>query len=191
MEEAFKVFDNYFKKGSMAYEYLYTHSMMVMKLAIRIAEMNQGLGADTNLLKRGAFLHDIGVVYTNAPEIGCYGKHHYIAHGYLGRALLEKEGLYDVALFCERHVGTGISLEDIIKNKMPLPHRDMLPLTIEEKIVCYADKFYSKSPRYLNTPKSLEKIRSKLAKYGKERVKRFDEFILLFGYDYIYEGKSG
>ena len=44
---------------------------------------------------------------------GCYGDKDYICHGYLGRALLEKEGLPAHALVCERHVGVGLSISDI------------------------------------------------------------------------------
>jgi uncharacterized protein len=63
----------------------------------------------------------------------------------------------------------------------------MIPITLEEKLICYADKFYSKSDKYLIIPKSPEKIRKKILKYGEEKLKKFEEFVNLFGIDYIYQ----
>jgi uncharacterized protein len=52
-----------------------------------------------------------------------------------------------------------------------LPHEDFVPETLEEEIVCYADKYYSKSSpdrvrTVLETAQSLEK-------FGREGVKKF------------------
>ncbi|MCK5839913.1 MAG: HD domain-containing protein, partial [Bacteroidales bacterium] len=144
------------------------------------------LSPDIHQVAQMALLHDIGIFMTNAPEIGCYGDYPYIAHGYLGRELLEKNGLDNIAPVYERHIGVGISLKDIIKNDLPLPYREMLPLTIEEKIICYADKFYSKSPKYLLNPRPVKKIKKKLLKYGMNKAEQFDEFIEMFGVDYLF-----
>jgi hypothetical protein len=59
--------------------------------------------------------------------------------------MLEDMGLTAEALICERHVGAGISADEICSRRLPLPNRNMLPVTIEEQIICYADKFFSKS----------------------------------------------
>ena len=42
----------------------------------------------------------------------------------------------------------------------------MLPVTLEEKIICYADKFYSKKPGALCFEKTLEEVRKEIGKYG-------------------------
>ncbi len=101
--------------------------------------------------------------------------------------MLEKEGLFDIAPVCERHIGVGLSREDIISAKLPLPHRDMIPLSIEEKLICYADKFYSKSDKHLTTLRTTEKIRKKILKYGEDKLEKFEELVNLFGIDYIFE----
>ena len=90
-------------------------------------------------------LHDIGIFYCNAPNIHCHGTHTYIEHGYLGAELLRNEGFPKHALVAERHTGTGITIEQIIREDLPIPERDYCPQSIEEKIVCYADKFYLKA----------------------------------------------
>jgi len=123
-------------------------------------------------------LHDIGIFRCNAPDINCYGSHQYIEHGYLGADLLREEGLPEHALVCERHTGSGLTLETIVKNNYPLPQRNMLPISIEEKLICYTDKFFSKSkPDLMFTPES---IREKMLKFGKEDLVRFDEMHELF-----------
>lgn len=186
MQTAQQLFDTYYPEGSDARMYLHVHSIKVMETALKIAEHNMHLSPDLDIIAQSALLHDIGIMYTSAPEIGCYGNLPYLAHGYKGRELLEKEGFGHIAPVCERHIGVGLSKEDIIKHSLPLPVRDMIPLTIEEKIVCYADKFFSKSKIYMTSPKPYEKIRKKISKYGPDKVQRFDEFVKTFGIKYLY-----
>ncbi|OQY11761.1 MAG: hypothetical protein B6I31_04335 [Desulfobacteraceae bacterium 4572_19] len=120
-----------------------------------------------------AILHDIGIFRTNAPGLDCNGNLPYICHGYIGRDIMEQLGYPKHALICERHVGTGITTEDIKKNKLPLPVRNMMPETLEEKIICYADKFYSKEPNSLTNEKSVESIIKELQQFGNLQVARF------------------
>ena len=87
----------------------------------------------------------------------------------------------------------GLSKKDIKENNFPLPKRDMLPVTIEEKLVCYADKFYSKSDSHLLVAKSIDKVNRKISKYGLDKITRFRELIVMFGiefYDHLPEGKD-
>ena len=148
--------------------------------------MHPQLHADNEVVEFGGMLHDIGILYTDAPEIGCFGDLPYIAHGYIGRELLEKEGLPMIAPICERHIGVGISTEDIEKRHLPLPKRDMTPQSIEEKIICYADKFYSKSASNLLLPKPLDKVKKSISKFGEDKWKVFEGMMELFGTDFIY-----
>ncbi|MCB2222436.1 MAG: HD domain-containing protein [Bacteroidetes bacterium] len=171
----------YYPPDSLAYTYYYTHCLKVTELAVEILNRKSGLHIDREMVIAGGMLHDIGIVMTRAPEIGCFGDYPYIAHTYLGRELLEKEGYPDIAPVCERHVGTGLSREDIIKSNFPLPHRDMLPLTLEEKLICYADKFYSKSEKHLTQKRSIEDIRKKVIKYGADKLGQFEALHQLFG----------
>lgn len=183
------IIKRHYPPGSVRYDYYYVHCQSVTELALKIAAMNPGLNADLGYIETAAMLHDIGIFLTDAPQIGCYGDKPYICHGYLGRELLEKEGLKDIAPICERHIGVGITVDEIKNRGLPLPLRDMTPQTIEEKIICYADKFYSKSAEDLTRPKSIEKILSKLSKHGPEKAQKFMEFMELFGWEYIVISK--
>ncbi len=185
--DPFDILKKYADPESKVYKILVEHSTSVKNLALKIAQKNPHLIIDVELLEQAALLHDIGIVKTYAPDIGCFGVKPYICHGYLGREILESEGLQKVAPFCERHTGTGISRLEIIQQNLPLPHREMSPDTIEEKILCYADKFFSKTGKNLYKPKKLKKIYKNLLKYGEGKVRKFDEFIGMFGLYYVYE----
>ena len=177
--DSLKIIQKYYQIDSKSYQLLVEHSKLVTKKAIEIAKKVPHLNPDLKFIEEASMLHDIGIFLTNAPRIDCFGKKHYICHGYLGREILEKEGLPKHALVCERHIGVGISINDIEKQNLPLPKRNMLPISIEEQIICFADKFFSKSdPK----EKSIEKIREELSKFGK--TKTFDEWINKFKYIY-------
>ena len=133
---------------------------------------------DLRFIEEAAMLHDIGVCKTVAPEIFCDGDKAYSCHGYLGSEMILKEGYPLHALVCERHTGTGLSLKYIEENNIPVPHRDMLPVSIEEQIICFADKFYSKT--HLGKERSVRTARAKLEKYGEETVFRFDNWCKMF-----------
>ncbi|MDL1982267.1 MAG: HDIG domain-containing protein [Deltaproteobacteria bacterium] len=174
------IIDKYYKSNSRAYEILIQHGKQVARKALDAAKKVPQLNPDLDFIKEAAMLHDIGMFLTNATELGCKGKNPYICHGYLGREILEKIGLPRHALVCERHVGVGITIEDINKYALPLPKRDMLPVSIEEQIICFADKFFSKNRDSLKKEKSVEDIKQYLRPYGLEKVRRFQSWVDLF-----------
>ena len=174
----FQIIEKYYQPDSEACKILLKHSADVAQKAVEIAKKHPELGLDLDFVYEAAMLHDIGIFLVDAPDIGCYGAAPYICHGYLGAELLREERLPRHALVCERHTGTGISLENVQNNKLPLPHRDFRPQSWEEKIICFADKFYSKTRLYEKL--SIEKIRSKLSKHGQKSLDQFDEWQIIF-----------
>ncbi len=174
-----EIIDKYYEPYSQLWTVLVEHSKAVTEMALSIARSHSGLGADAQFIAEAAMLHDIGIYLTNAPDLHCYGNKPYICHGYLGRELLEREGYLNHALVCERHTGTGLSVEDIQSQNLPIPHRNMQPVTIEEQIICFADKFFSKSGT-LTKPKSLVKIRKSMFKHGQHQLDRFNKWCELF-----------
>lgn len=172
------IIDKYYTKGTKLYDIYMSHATDVTRKALKIAKKHPELAINTQFLEEASMLHDIGIFMTRAPHIYCKGKHPYIAHGYLGRKLLISEGFPKHGLVCERHTGTGLTIETIIKRKLPIPQRDMRPQSIEEQIICFADKFYSKSKP--GRKKSVKKIRRNLGKHGKHQVKQFDKWCEMF-----------
>lgn len=172
----------YFPKESLARHYYLNHVEAVMQFALEICRLHPELHADTKIVKEGALLHDIGICRVHAPNIGCYGDHPYICHGILGAEIVMNE-LHDPILsqICITHVGIGITIQDIEKQNLPLPKQNMIPQTIEEKIVCYADKFFSKSEKHLTAPKTVEEIRKKLPLLGEGKLETFNAWTIQFG----------
>ncbi|MDR0546368.1 MAG: HDIG domain-containing protein [Dysgonamonadaceae bacterium] len=175
---AIDIIHKYYREGDELYAILLSHSYAVAEKALDIAKNHPELVINQAFVEEAALLHDIGIFLTDAPKIHCFGSYPYICHGYLGADLLRKEGWDKYALVCERHTGTGLTLENIIQNQLPLPHRAMTPETIEEKLVCFADKFFSKSKP--GKEKSPDKICKSIEKYGADSVARWDELVKLF-----------
>lgn len=175
--EPMEIIKKFYRTDSMAFIILLNHSKAVTEKALIIAEKFQ---ADRQFIYEAAMLHDIAIFMTNTPKFGCHGSYPYIAHGYLGRQLLEKQGFPLHALVCERHTGVGITKEEIIRNGLPLPHRDMVPITLEEKIIAYADKFFSKESDGSVRARTVDEIMKDLERYGEDKVKTFKEWYEIF-----------
>lgn len=197
----------YYPEDNALRRMLLHHSRQVCARALQIVERHPELGANRNLVEAGAMLHDIGIFLTDAPGIHCHGTAHYILHGSLGAQLLRNEAkqlkkeklqeeqlkeeqlqaiqlqeelhFYEaLARICERHTGTGLTRQTIIERGLPDPHQDLLPETIEEQIICYADKFYSKS--HLERERTIPQTLQSLEKFGDEGVEKFRHWTELF-----------
>lgn len=174
------VLREYYPPGSATYETLKRHGEQVAAKALAIADRPGFEGVDKGFLFEAAVLHDIGIFKTDTPVLGCHGRHPYIRHGVLGRELLEDHGLPRHALVCERHVGVGLSVRDIEEQHLPLPIRDMRPRTIEEEIICYADKFFSKNGPTGEKPRTAADVAALLGRYGQAPVRRFQAWARRF-----------
>ncbi|MDO9152483.1 MAG: HDIG domain-containing protein [Paludibacter sp.] len=170
----YEIIRKYYTEGSELYKILVSHSKLVETKALEIAEKHPELNLDKNFIAESSMLHDIGIFLCNSTSIQCFGTRNYVEHGYLGAEILRKEGYPLHALVCERHTGVGLSIERIISGNLPVPRRDMKPVSPEEIVICYADKFFSKST--LKTQHSLEYITEHLRKYNEADVVVFLEW---------------
>lgn len=106
------------------------HCQNVTKVALRIAKTIQkkGYSVDIELVEIGALLHDIGRSQT-----------HGINHSIVGGKIAKKLGLSDpIVKIIIRHIGAGIPTNEA--KELGLPEGNYMPLSLEEKIVSYADK---------------------------------------------------
>ena len=166
---------------------LLRHSTQVRDkaLAILANPSRPPLELDAELVSAGAMLHDVGILHCHAPSILCVGTRPYIAHGIIGAEMLRDYGrthgldLEPFARICERHSGTGITVQEVREQGLPIPERDYLPETPEEKLICLADKFFSKSGDMKDKPP--EVVRHSLEKFGTDTVERLDALLRLFG----------
>lgn len=173
------IIHQYYRSESALAKKLIAHSRAVRDKALAIARRLADANPDLTLIAEAAMLHDIGIINTSAARIGCNGDLPYICHGVEGRKMLEHHGLTLHAMVCERHVGVGITIRDIQTHRLPLPMRDMVPVTLEERIICYADKFFSKTNGIRE--KSIDAVIAQLMLYGPDKVQRFAQWRQSFG----------
>ena len=165
------IINQYYPEENKLKHILLVHSRSVANKALAIVDQHPELHINRQFVEEAAMLHDIGIFKCNAPGIQCFGDAPYIQHGRIGAELLRNEGYPQHARVCERHTGAGLTKKEIIEQELPLPQQDFLPETTEEKLICYADKFFSKT--HLDIEKTFEQAVKSLAKFGCEGVERF------------------
>ncbi|MBN1543259.1 phosphohydrolase [candidate division KSB1 bacterium] len=177
MIDYFHILHQIIDPSTSLYRFYLPHAVLVTCKALQIARCARVMPDELRFIEEAAMLHDIGIVAVAAPEIGSFSDQPYIRHGVEGRAILEDAGLPAHALVCERHVGVGLSREEIRDQKLPLPDRDMIPQSRAEEIVCLADLFFSKSPQKLWREKTLKKIRKTVRSYGPRQSRVLEDWI--------------
>jgi uncharacterized protein len=112
---------------------VYNHSLTVKRHTLEFCRLlTPAHRVDHHLIILGSLLHDIGRFWCPPGDTG-------IMHGIVGARYLRAEHLYKCARIAERHLGVGIRREDILAQKLPLPIKDFVPLTVEERTICYID----------------------------------------------------
>ena len=179
--DVYGIINRYYSNNPRLKHILIIHSEMVTKKALEIAKnylkKPNSESVSLEFIKEAAMLHDIGIFMTDAKKIYSNGPYPYITHGYLGGLILSEMGYPKHALVAERHVGVGLSKEDIINENLMLPKKDMLPISVEEKIVCLADKFFSKKEGQLKREIPLPEIIAEVRRYGEHKLERLYAFI--------------
>lgn len=177
--EIYGIIDTYYAENEQLHTLLLKHSSSVAQKALSIVDNHPEFHCDRDLVFAGAMLHDIGIILTDAPGIFCHGTHPYICHGILGADILRKHDQERLALIAERHTGTGLTPETIVSQGLPLPLDKVLcPVSIEEQIVCYADKFFSKS--HPDQCKTIEQTRNMLQRFPDANIELFDKWAAIF-----------
>ncbi len=180
MKDPREIIDKYYPADTAVRGILIDHSLMVAAEALGIADRKR-LPLSPEEIVTAAMLHDIGIAFTDADGIDCHGSEPYIRHGILGAELLRRDGVDEkYARVAERHTGAGLTHEEIVSRGLPLPlDRSYMPATLLEKLICYADCFWSK-PRPKER-KTLERVRSGMERHGAPILARFDALHEQFG----------
>jgi uncharacterized protein len=133
-KEAIELLRKYSNGDENAFTRVLEHSLAVKKVVEKVLKkLKPDIKVDNHLLILGAILHDIGRFSTPLK-----GKEK-LQHGINGAKILEKEGLKKCAKIAEHHIGIGVTEQDIIDQKLPLPIKDYSPKTTEEKLLTYSD----------------------------------------------------
>ena len=158
------IINKYYPNDDLLRQLLLKHSRQVADRCMQIVRKHKELSVDVQFLEEAAMLHDIGIFKCDAPSIYCVGTEPYIKHGPIGGELLRVEGFPRHARVAERHTGTG------------LPGYE--PETLEEQIICYADKFYSKSSP--DRVRTVAEAAQSLEKFGAAGVRKFLDWATRF-----------
>ncbi len=172
------IINKYYPDDNELRRILTIHSRHVTDKALSMASRHPELNIDTTFVEEAAMLHDIGIIKCDAPSIHCHGTQPYICHGTIGADMLRTEHLPRHALVCERHTGTGLTLKYIKEQNLPLPQRDLTPISIEEQLICFADKFFSKT--FPDHEKTTEQALMSVAKFGDECAEKFRRWCQIF-----------
>lgn len=174
-----EIIDRYYPQDNELKNIYMLHACAVADFALELARRHPELGLDKQFVYEAAMLHDIGIFLTDAPRIYCHGTEQYLCHGYLGAQLLRSLGYERHARVCERHTGTGLTKDVIVQNGWNLPARDFLPETLEEQLICFADKFFSKT-KFLTQSRSFEQVVESMRKISEESVEKVRKWAKLF-----------
>jgi uncharacterized protein (TIGR00295 family) len=166
-KQAVALLKKYSKGDKRVFMKVLAHSRAVQKLALKMAKGIPDI--DINLIKTGSLLHDIGR-FSCPPRTALS-----IKHGIKGAEILRKERQKTLAKIAERHIGAGISKEDIREQKLPLPKKDFMPRTKEEKIIACADNLvFGKSVKTIK--QVVERFSGEISpKIGKRAKCLYDE----------------
>ena len=161
-KEAIKLLKKY-SKNEEDFKGVLMHSKAVQKAAMDIGRKVKNV--DLDFIKSASLLHDIGRF-----QCGLKGKD-VIKHGILGRDILIEEGLSKHTLVAERHMGAGISKEDIISQGLELPLKDYIPISEEEKIICHADNLIS-GYKKISVDEAVERFNKELGKKAGKKMRK-------------------
>jgi uncharacterized protein len=137
------------------------HCETAAKLAVDIAEeiKKNGLRVDVELVEIGALLHDIGRSET-----------HGVDHGLAGAKIAESMCMPEpVVSIIKRHIGGGISGKEA--KRLGWPDDIYVPQTLEEKIVCYADKRVGGS-RIIPLEETIREYGKKVSPTATDRIRK-------------------
>ena len=73
--DALELIEKYYGDSPELKHVLITHSEQVRSRALEIADRHPELEIDREFVSEAAMLHDIGIVFCNAPKIYCLGEH--------------------------------------------------------------------------------------------------------------------
>lgn len=174
-----EIIDKYYPCENELKNIYMIHAGAVAAFALGLARRHPELCLDEEFIYEAAMLHDIGIFMTDAPRIYCFGNEQYLCHGYLGGQLLRQLGYDRHARVCERHTGTGLTKEVIEQNGWNLPVKDFVPETLEEQLICFADKFFSKT-KYLHEPRTMEQVVESMRKISDESAEKVVKWAAMF-----------
>jgi len=172
-----------YAQSELLLDLVWTHCNIITEIALSLLDSGHFDINETprDITTQAALLHDIGVYQCggfewmpNQPP----SEKPYIQHTVVGAWILQQEG-YSPPVIQSAYVHTGVGLtgQDISMYQLNLPPDDYVLRTMLQKLITYASKFHSKTPKF----RTAADISASLEKYGPEKVNTFIQFQQLFG----------
>ena len=142
------------------------HCLAVTDFALDLAGKLEKSGQKINLdlVEAGALLHDLGRSKTNSVD-------HSLVGAQIAQTLELPQPVIDII---KRHVGAGITEAEA--QMLGWPKDNYVPQTLEEKIVCYADKRIDQG-KVVPIENEIRRLQSEGKAAAAERVRRLHEEI--------------
>jgi uncharacterized protein len=172
----FSIIQKYIALDSLMYSIYVPHVTLVTAKALGIARAKGLSGESLRFIEEAGMLHDIGIVKVDSEKLGCTGALPYICHLTEGRKILEVEGLPRHARVASSHTGVGLFKEDVESNAYAIPVQDYVAETLEERIISWADVFFSKTREELWYERTMDEARETIARFGERHATIFDEW---------------
>jgi uncharacterized protein len=159
------------------FKIVYEHCQIIAEIASWCVAKNK-LAVNEEILTAGCLLHDIGTYALFNEDAKITNRHNYLQHTILGAALLREEGFDErLSAMVRTHGLMGLSEQEITANGFGMPRTDYLPVTLEARLLCYADRFHSKHPAFnaydtfvsrlhCNLPAQAQKLRDAAEEFG-------------------------
>ena len=144
-----------------------SHCKAVAKLAVKTAKTlkERGFDVDVGVVEVGALLHDIG-----------RSKTHSVDHVIVGAEIVKTAGMPDsVVAIIKRHVGGGITTTEA--KSLGWPDDNYMPVTLEEKVVSYADKLVETTDERVPIEETISKFQARGLTASAERVRKIHDEI--------------
>lgn len=174
-----------------AFQIVYEHCRIIDEIASQLIQQKQ-LNVNRQFVHAAVLLHDIGY-YPLFDKTDRVPKRLIITHGVTGAEILRKEGIEEaICRIAERHTGVGLTREAIISQNLPLPKKDLIAETPEEKLIMYADKLHTKSidPNepldVLGWFNSTEAYSKKARNFSEDNAAKFKQMVAEYGTPNLY-----
>ena len=179
MIDTLAIIHRYYPEGSDIERVLRQHAEDVTGLALELVDAHPRWGSTASSSRRRRCSTISGSIRPVRPRSSAQAK---LPTSYTATSepsYLRSLGLPRHAWVAERHTGSGLTAEEIAARAIPLPPGIYTPQCPEEELICYADKFYSKTK--LGQRKALERVRSGFSKHGEAALARFDALHQKYG----------
>lgn len=161
---------------------VWAHSNIINDIVIQLYQAKPDAYAfPLEIATQAALCHDVGTYVCGGfewlPDQPAF-QIPYAQHTIVGAWILYQEGyLPEVVQAAYFHAGVGLTSEDITSHQLQLPVDNYVPITNFHRLLTYAAKFHSKTPRF----KTADEIRQSLQQFGSDKLAVFEQLVAEFG----------